>query len=543
MKKAYSYVRFSSVKQLKGDSLRRQLEASRAYADEHNLELDDSLRDIGVSGYTGENAATGALADFLSLIESGKVPKGSVLILESLDRLSRQQVIKTLSLFTGILAAGVEIVTLADRQHYTADSINDAGQLMFSIMTMSRAYQESDVKSQRLTKAWQQKRAEAERGKPLGNLCPGWLSTKPDMSGFDVDNDKVQTIKRVFDMYLSGLGRRKIASTLNREQVPPVSKRKAATWNEVYIQKLITNPALIGHFQPMSKGEPVGEVIKSYYPKVIDESLYYKAQAEHKKRVKPNQGGNRGVLFTNLFTGMCKCLDCGSTYRLVSHRKARSIYLTCASYYEGRGCDCSKRWRYRFIERAALMILEQHIDWTAVYGVDDTGKAELESQLVVAEAKLAEAEQQAERFAMLFASADSALLDDATKRYKNAIQTASQAQEQVKTLRERIAAYTPAEKQVGNLQEALGKLEYDNDYETRSHVNALLKQAGLTLWFNETGVFYSIKNQHGILIDAANEETVFEQVLLAGSLAKAQYARDAIASILTKIDSTESINK
>ncbi len=39
--------------------------------------------------------------------------RGSILILESLDRLSRQQVFTALSLFSSILAAGVEIVTLA----------------------------------------------------------------------------------------------------------------------------------------------------------------------------------------------------------------------------------------------------------------------------------------------------------------------------------------------------------------------------------------------------------------------------------------------
>jgi len=36
---AYSYIRFSTPEQLKGDSLRRQLEKSQNYADEHGLDL------------------------------------------------------------------------------------------------------------------------------------------------------------------------------------------------------------------------------------------------------------------------------------------------------------------------------------------------------------------------------------------------------------------------------------------------------------------------------------------------------------------------
>jgi DNA invertase Pin-like site-specific DNA recombinase len=48
---AYSYIRFSTPDQIKGDSLRRQTEASHRYAAENNLTLDETLniRDLGVS--------------------------------------------------------------------------------------------------------------------------------------------------------------------------------------------------------------------------------------------------------------------------------------------------------------------------------------------------------------------------------------------------------------------------------------------------------------------------------------------------------------
>ena len=54
--------------------------------------LDESLRDIGVSAFKGKNAIKGALKKFIELVEAGRIEKGSILILESLDRLSRQQV-------------------------------------------------------------------------------------------------------------------------------------------------------------------------------------------------------------------------------------------------------------------------------------------------------------------------------------------------------------------------------------------------------------------------------------------------------------------
>src|SRR4051812_26198562 len=98
---AYSYVRMSSAAQLKGHSLRRQMELSQKYAEEHGLELLDGnrLHDLGISAFRGANVASGALGQFLAAVKDGKVPEGSFLLVESLDRISRQQPIASLQIF------------------------------------------------------------------------------------------------------------------------------------------------------------------------------------------------------------------------------------------------------------------------------------------------------------------------------------------------------------------------------------------------------------------------------------------------------------
>src|SRR4051812_46296558 len=111
---AYSYCRFSSERQRKGDSIRRQIEAARVYAKAQGWTLDDSLRDEGVSAFKGKNAATGALKRFLDRIEDGTVKPKSRLLVESLDRLSRNDVTDALQLFIGIIKSGIEVITLAD---------------------------------------------------------------------------------------------------------------------------------------------------------------------------------------------------------------------------------------------------------------------------------------------------------------------------------------------------------------------------------------------------------------------------------------------
>ncbi|TKE91828.1 recombinase family protein, partial [Vibrio kanaloae] len=92
MKKAYSYIRYSSPQQASGDSYRRQLAATQAYCDANGYELDTELsiyKELGVSGFKGDQEH---LKQFINDCETGKVKKGSLLVVENLDRLSRQAI-------------------------------------------------------------------------------------------------------------------------------------------------------------------------------------------------------------------------------------------------------------------------------------------------------------------------------------------------------------------------------------------------------------------------------------------------------------------
>jgi len=60
---------------MKGDSLRRQLEGSRQWAKENDYELDTSMRDLGVSAYSGANRTEGALKKFIDLISKVRLMK------------------------------------------------------------------------------------------------------------------------------------------------------------------------------------------------------------------------------------------------------------------------------------------------------------------------------------------------------------------------------------------------------------------------------------------------------------------------------------
>jgi DNA invertase Pin-like site-specific DNA recombinase len=114
--RAFSYMRFSTLEQGKGDSLNRQTTMAREWSERHGVPLDTELNltDKGVSAYQGANAETGALGAFLDTVKAGAIPRGSWLLVESLDRISREPAVDASYTMQGIIRAGVTVVDLSD---------------------------------------------------------------------------------------------------------------------------------------------------------------------------------------------------------------------------------------------------------------------------------------------------------------------------------------------------------------------------------------------------------------------------------------------
>ena len=114
---AYSYMRFSSPAQAEGDSIRRQVATSEDWCRRNGVVLDEqaTYRDLGKSAFRGahrKNPDRNALAAFLRLVEEGRVARGSYLLLENLDRLSREHIRPALSLLLNLIEHGIRVVQI-----------------------------------------------------------------------------------------------------------------------------------------------------------------------------------------------------------------------------------------------------------------------------------------------------------------------------------------------------------------------------------------------------------------------------------------------
>lgn len=409
MTKAYSYIRFSSPEQARGDSLRRQTEGAEKWCAERGITLDETLRDLGVSAYRGANRMEGALRSFLDLVERGEVEEGSYLIVESLDRLSREAVIDAAPRFLDLIRAGITIVTLSDNQEYSAEKIRgDWTALIVSLAIMSRAHEESKLKADRVAKAWRRKKDEARNERrPLTSRCPEWLELR---NGKFVERDeRVDLVKRIFQETIQGFGRREIMHRLNLEGEPTFRGGKG--WHTSSIAKVIQSRAVLGEYQPHSgthknrNRKPDGDPIPNYYPRIIDDETFWRAQNATAGR-RQSAAGRKGQKGAHILQGLARCASCDGPMHIQNKGKPPKggIYLACSGNIRKAGCDNNQRIRVDRLERDLLTAL-LHVDAASLASLDDETPKMLR-EIEALKAKLAAAEALQTRLLAVFVKTD-----------------------------------------------------------------------------------------------------------------------------------------
>jgi DNA invertase Pin-like site-specific DNA recombinase len=348
--KAYSYIRFSSPEQAKGRSYERQRDECVSYCKKHGLELakgeEYTFFDKGLSAYKGDHVGeNGQLARFMRLVDDGDIEPGSTLIVESLDRLSRQDITIALPMFMGLIAKGIRVVTLIDQRMYTKEG--GEVDLILSIFSLSRANDESRTKSTRIRDVWNIKHAKARDNKtPKGQTAPLWIDFEKHAEyGDDKDaiargryvlnEGKTAVVRRIFQMAIEGYGRGATIKALNAEGIPSL---KGKTWGTSSVEKVLRNRAVLGEYQPMHNGKPNGDPIEAYFPKALDEATYYQAQEAIAVR-KTGRVTKQSKNF-QIWQGVGRCAICQAALHMVDKGKGPKggSYLRCANVIKGI-CD------------------------------------------------------------------------------------------------------------------------------------------------------------------------------------------------------------
>lgn len=372
--KLYSYIRFSSMKQADGSSYERQKRTAKEIAAKYDLELVTSYQDFGVSAFKGANSRTGALSRFLDEI-GRSVPVGSWLVVENLDRISRQSIIEAQELFLSIIRRGITIVTGMDGKVYSKESVNaNPIDLLLSVMLFARANEESQTKRNRTNssalikiKAHQENPqnpavAIEEVGKNMW-----WTDTT---SGYVLPHPVFfPIVQEVVELRRNGRSTAEILDHLNATYTPPpaASHKRHSNWSRAMIERLFHTRALIGIKEISVDG--VKYELKDYYPRVLDDAEFYHLKKSIGVRA-CNYGDKEEVKPIPLLSGvnLLKCDHCGSAMVKVkgTNRRPNQYRYSCDAMRSSRIECVHTNWSFRGdqLEKAVLQLLADKI-WIA----------------------------------------------------------------------------------------------------------------------------------------------------------------------------------
>ncbi|GLH33662.1 serine recombinase [Pseudomonas sp. BR1R-5] len=323
MTKAYAYIRYSRALQATGDSENRQLTALELFETSTGTKIVEVVYDKGKSAFRGDNARSGNFKEMLDRMQSGAIRPGDYLVVESIDRITRQRVLDGVELLQGILKKGINIYTTVDKKTYSYnDPSRDFENLLMISLIAKRANEESETKSDRLLSAWKARKAKAENGEVIikkGKSIPYGLRVEEGQ--FVIHKEEQEEIKQLFELLLKfGIN----------TAITKINETSLKKWNNGTLNKIIKHKTVIGcmathriEYTVEGKAKKIlTGFIENYYPNLIDPGLFYKAVDAMANRKQKNWTGRRTEQDFNIFKHCIFCSECGGKL-YYDHRGSR----------------------------------------------------------------------------------------------------------------------------------------------------------------------------------------------------------------------------
>lgn len=345
------YVRVSTLKESQKESPEHQRSLCLQKARMEDLEVRPE--------FIYEDRSTGTTImnrdDIKLLIEDAKKGYFSTVIFTALSRFSRDSFDALALKRTLVDALGIRLISINDN----FDSKDNGGdEMVFTIMSAvnQKLSQQISVASRAGI------REAAKKGNFTGSIAPfGYQKvtliddkTKNKLKSLKIVEEKADVVREIFNLYVNGMGEKKIIEYLNEKEVP---SPKNGVWGITTVQRILQNEAYTGRNvhgkYTVKKITDVSDVQnrknklvqtakekwerneeKNWEPIIIDE-VFEEAQIIRMKRGGGKRGGIRNVK-VNPFSGLVKCSYCGSNFVSMKSGKVGKNgkeyrYLICSS--------------------------------------------------------------------------------------------------------------------------------------------------------------------------------------------------------------------
>ena len=363
------YFRLSQEDERQGESVSidNQRSMLRKYAEEHGFEIHDEYIDDGVSGTTFDRP------EVQRLLDDAKTGVINTIIVKDLSRFGRNYIEVGQYVDYVFPAFGIRFIAIQDN----IDTENrDSGTMeMMPIMNIFNEWHAANTSK----KIRAVKKAHAKEG---------IYTAKKAAYGYKIGTDKKRTpvideetapiVRRIFEMYASGMSPLKISETLNLEGVmsPAVyaytnlgqkpRPNGMGLWLASTVREMLNNIIYIGHMAQLRwtslsyknhkrfrNDESEWAIVYNTHEPIISQELWNRCQ-ERKKSVA--KGRRTKVGYTHPLSGFLFCADCGNKMKLstiISRSTGKRLYRF----------DCGHHVRYGkaycFSHFIAASILEE----------------------------------------------------------------------------------------------------------------------------------------------------------------------------------------
>lgn len=338
-----AYCRVSSDSEDQLHSFAAQVCYYSNYEKQHpGIELIGIYADEGLSGTSMKNRSE--LQRLIHDCEQGKIDR---VITKSVSRFARNthDLLQTVRLLKSL---GVTV--LFEEQDIDTAKLNSELFLTFPGMI---AQQESESISGNMR--WSIKKR-MESGD--FNCCSPAYGFDLENGNLVINEKEAVVIRRIFEMYLHGLGKQAIANVLNSENIP--TKYGNYKWHHTAILQILNNERYMGNAllqkrfrtdtlpyrRVINRGQKPKYYVEESNPAIISKEIYESAQRLQKeKRFQRNNNINHRL------TQMLFCAKCGKAFRRLDNNDK---YYWIGSITDTSDCNCTKT---RISEKAVFETL------------------------------------------------------------------------------------------------------------------------------------------------------------------------------------------
>ena len=293
------------------------------YAKNNNMTIDEFYVDDGYSGWTMSRPSFNRLKEDLNNNEVHTV------IIKDLSRLGRHNAKVNLFL-ENILEDDKRVIAIGDGY----DTNDPRSEEMLGIRTwMNERYIKDTSNKIRKSIATLQK-----EGKWICSVPYGYVKDHIDKTKYYVDTLTAPYVRKIFDMYISGMGLKFIARELTEQGVPtpsmvkkrnieakgmPCNLKTTSRWDVSTINRMLKDEFYIGTLtlgKEKIKGingkkvtipEEYRHVFKNAHDGIIDKATFQLVQEIIKERSFGHYRGKKSQKRDNIFSGILYCADCG----------------------------------------------------------------------------------------------------------------------------------------------------------------------------------------------------------------------------------------